>query len=299
MDHSPAQLDRLAATAAGLADLPWGAHALAGAALVAGLVMWLSGRRFVRPAYAALFALAGAGIGFTGPAAAGFDLDPYMGLAIGLVAGLVLGALMYRMTMAVTLASAAAVAAPMVAAAAIHLNTAEDWRTSGEWPGAFSSEQEESGGVYGTNEPPITGSQGAQKSENRAEATDLSWPAAAEAAARIRRVAQAMWSDAMDRLDAAPPMHRLILLLATLIGAGVGFALGFSWPGRSAAMATAFVGAGVWLGGGAWLATLLGSPPTGWGLSSPLSWLLVWVVAALAGTALQWTALRPRADEKR
>lgn len=299
MDHSPAQLERLAATAAGLADLPWGAHALAGAALIAGLIMWFSGRRFVRPVYAALFALAGAGIGFAGPAAAGFDLDPYMGLAAGLIAGLVLGAVMYRMTMAVTLGVAAAVAAPMVAAAVIHLNEAEDWRASSEWPSAMA-EGEGTSGLYGTNEPPITGSGDEKRSENRDDgAGDLSWPAAAEAAARIRRVALAVWSDAMDRLDAAPPMHRLILLLATLAGAGVGFALGFSWPGRSAAIATAFVGAGVWLGGGAWLATLLGSPPTSWGLSSPLSWLLVWVVAALAGTALQWTALRPRADEKR
>jgi hypothetical protein len=306
MNNAGADLERLAASAAaGLDALPWGAHALAAAALVAGLIMWLSGRKFVRPLYALLFALLGAAIGFAGPSAVGVHTDPYLGLGIGLLVGFLISAIVYRFTMALTLAGVAAVVAPMVAAAA--LNIAEARAASDGFPNPDTlvadllAEGPEEDSIFGTNEPPITSDGNAQRSENSQDAgmlDDLE-TAALEASIRIRRVALALWSDAIDRFDAMPPLHRLLMLFALLAGAGAGFALGFSFPGKVAAIATAFVGAAVWLGGASWMATLMSVPPTRFGLATPLSWLLVWLAVSIAGTLIQWTALRPRADEAR
>lgn len=306
MNNAGADLERLAATAAaGLDALPWGAHALAAAALIAGLIMWLSGRKFVRPLYALLFALLGAAIGFAGPSAVGVSTDPYLGLGIGLLVGFLISAIVYRFTMALTLAGVAAVVAPMVAAAAI--NIAEARAASDGFPNPDTvvadllGEGPEDESIFGTNEPPITSGADAQPSENSQDAGMLDGleTAAVEASIRIRRVALALWSDAIDRFDAMPPLHRLLMLVALLAGAGAGFALGFSFPGKVAAIATAFVGAAVWLGGASWMATLMSVPPTRLGLATPLSWLLVWLAVSIAGTLIQWTALRPRADEAR
>lgn len=306
MQDAGAEFERLLSTAAaGLEALPWGAHALAAAALVAGIVMWLSGRRFVKPLYALLFALAGAAIGFAGPSAVGVRTDPYLGLGVGLLVGFLISALVYRVTMAVTLAGVAAVVAPMVAAAAINIAEA---RAAGDGfpnPDQLASdllgEAPEDDAIYGTNEAPITDDPLRGGSENAREggALDGLELAAVEASLRIRRVALAIWSDAVDRFDAMPPLHRLVLLASLLMGAGAGFALGFSFPGKVAALATAFVGGAVWLGGASWMATLAGVSPVRIGLASPLSWVLVWLGVSIIGTVIQWTALRQRADESR
>ncbi|MFG0275348.1 MAG: hypothetical protein ACF8QF_09855 [Phycisphaerales bacterium] len=306
MNNAGADLERLAASAAaGLDALPWGAHALAAAALIAGLIMWLSGRKFVRPLYALLFALGGAAIGFAGPSAVGLHADPYLGLGIGLLVGFLVSAIVYRFTMALTLAGVAAVVAPMFVAAAINISQARAASDGFPDPDAMVADllgdMSEDDSIFATNEPPITIADDARRSENSEEASVLDGLeiAAIEASLRIRRVALALWSDAIDRFDAMPPLHRLLMLLALLGGAGAGFALGFSFPGKVAAIATAFVGAAVWLGGASWMATLLSVPPTRVGLATPLSWLLVWLAVSIAGTLIQWTALRPRADESR
>lgn len=306
MPPAGAELERLLTTAAaGLDALPWGAHALAAAALVAGLIMWLNGRRFVKPLYALLFALGGAAIGFAGPSALGLRADPYLGLGIGLLVGFLVSAIVYRFTMALTLSGVTAVAAPLLAAAVINISESRAATDGFPNPDRMAtdllSQAPGDGSIHATNEPPITNADPARASENEGEAALLDdlQVAALEASERIRAVALAIWSDAIDRFDAMPPLHRLILLLAVLGGGAAGFALGFSFPGKVAAIATAFVGAAVWLGGASWMATLMSVPPSRIGLSSPLSWVVLWLAVSVAGTLIQWTALRPRADESR
>jgi len=310
MPPAGAELERLLTTAAaGLDALPWGAHALAAAALVAGLIMWLNGRRFVKPLYALLFALGGAAIGFAGPSALGLHADPYLGLGIGLLVGFLVSAIVYRFTMALTLAGVAAVAAPLLAAAVINISESRTATDGLPDPSRVAtdllSQAPDNESIHatngGANGDPITDADSARGSENESSPALLDdlQVAALEASERIRAVALAIWSDAIDRFDAMPPLHRLILLLAVLGGGAAGFALGFSFPGKVAAIATAFVGAAVWLGGASWMATLMSVPPSRIGLSSPLSWVVLWLAVSVAGTLIQWTALRPRADESR
>ncbi|MDX2114651.1 MAG: hypothetical protein SFZ24_03390 [Planctomycetota bacterium] len=103
--------------AQGIAALPWYAHVAVGLTLGAGLLLWVSGHRLMRPMLMALGAVAGSVTGHLAPAV----LDPTgTGLALtaaGAVCGAIAGWVLFRLLVAQTLAGVVAVAAVLGTAA--------------------------------------------------------------------------------------------------------------------------------------------------------------------------------------
>ncbi|MCA3005373.1 MAG: hypothetical protein LW650_00950 [Planctomycetaceae bacterium] len=83
-----------------VAGLPWGVHAAAAGMFVAGLILWLLGRRVLQPATVLLGAAISAAVGYLLlPSMAGQQvgpLAPILGLVVGAIAGALAAALLYR-----------------------------------------------------------------------------------------------------------------------------------------------------------------------------------------------------------
>jgi hypothetical protein len=66
-------------------------------------------------------------------------------------------------------------------------------------------------------------------------------------------------------------------------------------PVRSSAVATALFGSAVWLASAAWIITAASLPGHGHLNQTAVVWLVVWLVVATAGVALQIGTFRGRA----
>ena len=101
-------------TAQAVAGVPWGVHALVGAGAVAGVILWLAGRKVLRPTVVLLFALAGgAGATLLAPRVCFASAAPELTWAVvGLAAGAVIGLALFRFAMAVALGTVLGLAAP-------------------------------------------------------------------------------------------------------------------------------------------------------------------------------------------
>ena len=105
----------------GIQALPWTMHVVVGAAFIAGIALWLAGRRFIRPATVLVGCAFGAAVGFVMlpvlmPTS---GLSPYLGLAVGLVAGLLAGMLLYKVATAMTFGSMLGAGCALLAAAIV------------------------------------------------------------------------------------------------------------------------------------------------------------------------------------
>lgn len=105
----------------GLNSLPWGIHAVVAMGMVAGLVLWLAGRRVLKPLLITVAAILGGLLGgLVVPSTSwGASLTVWHGVGIGLVAGLIIGLLLYRSAMAVSVGVVMGAALPLIAAAAL------------------------------------------------------------------------------------------------------------------------------------------------------------------------------------
>jgi hypothetical protein len=125
MAPSPTSPDTAHGVLEALQALPIGMHVTIGVGLIAGLMLWLFGRRVIRPVFVVVGMAAGAGIGLLltptlGLPAIGPLAPPYVGLAAGSVVGLIAAAILFRMTMAVAAAAVLAIAG--VLSAGIYLD---------------------------------------------------------------------------------------------------------------------------------------------------------------------------------
>lgn len=102
----------------GLNALPWGIHAVVALGMAVGLVLWLAGRRVLKPLLITLAAVIGGLVGglIVPSASWGASLSVWHGVGIGLAAGLIVGLLLYRSAMAVTVGVVMGAALPLIAA---------------------------------------------------------------------------------------------------------------------------------------------------------------------------------------
>ncbi|HPO93151.1 MAG TPA: hypothetical protein PL072_06725 [Phycisphaerales bacterium] len=127
-------MDAMSKVLEGIGSLPWAVHALVAAAMVAGLVLWLKGERYVRM----VVLIVGAGVGgllgaflapvlgqLGGSALVGTEAVEgsalvYRGLLIGLFIGALAGLLMFRSAMALALGVVMGALVPLAAATILH-----------------------------------------------------------------------------------------------------------------------------------------------------------------------------------
>ena len=114
------------AGAQALSELPWGAHAIAGAGLVVGVALMLAGRKLMRTGMILAAAVLGGVFGFYAGPSVGLAVDPNILLAVGLALGAVAGVMLYRATVGVTVMLLLAAAGPLIAAGVMRLSAASD-----------------------------------------------------------------------------------------------------------------------------------------------------------------------------
>jgi hypothetical protein len=299
-----------------LRSLPWAAHMMAAGALATGLVLWLIGRRVLKPMVAVLFALLGGAIGFVVvpmTILAG-SVSVYVGLAVGAAIGALLGVILYRFAMAIGLGLVLGVAAPLTVAAVMSFKA--DHHADGA-PAA----QAPSGVVQGepngdaeadtlparvteevirrqidslskqletdTTEPITEGEAAAPKPADTTALEEV----VRTAADRVEAFARAVADDVATGWGQLSPRHRLILTGSAGMGLALGIILGVVLPAWAAGMVTALLGAGVWLAAGTWLALAIGAPGSEHLQRPAREWLVIWLGVSLLGVCVQWLGL--------
>src|SRR5512140_1812676 len=114
-----------AAEPSSVRSLPWVAHAVVGAGLAAGIVMWLCGGRLLKPVFALLGGLMGGSIGFVLMASVTESIagipSPYLGLGVGAVLGLIAGIALFRFAVAISTGLAFGIAGLLVSATYLNM----------------------------------------------------------------------------------------------------------------------------------------------------------------------------------
>jgi len=241
-----------------------------------GLVLYLLGRRLVRPAFgavglivgaAAMFAVATAWIAQHWPQA-----PPAAFATIGGILGGLAGFLLWRLGIGLILAVAIAIIAPVACLLAT--------RTPGPEIGAPLVELREE--LQTTARP-----------NNASDA-----PAPRDALASLDKARQAIWQTSRDWWAALPNGHRWLLGTLCIGGALLALLIGLALPGFSAALVTALLGSLMLAGPVYRLAAVIGERAQALLPQNPRVFLYALLIATLVGAILQWTVLRPPRSRK-
>lgn len=294
-----------------ISEMPVGLHIIVGVGLAAGLIMWLMGRRVLRPMFS--------GIGLAIGAAAGFFLapglgipsltgiaSPYIGLVAGGIIGLVAAALLFRTALALAAGATFAAALSIGAATYLHfrplasvpapLAPIERFLAPGDSQAQAPSAEDvaptprdydpDAAPWDRVTPPPDGRSSIGDALENEAVAK------AKEFMAATRQAISEQWAS-------NPPPHRVVIFLAGVLGAGLGGLVGLVLPKRGAALVTSITGSAVWLPCALWTAHATGVPMTGVLDQPPPVWLGVWLGVATLGLTIQLLSIargRKKAD---
>lgn len=264
-----------------LQDLPSAAHWLVGGVLLVGLVLWLFGRRLLKPAFALLGLVSGGLLGFlllpaVAPATIVGVPSPYLGLGLGAVLGLIQGLAFFRFAMAIAAAAMLALAAGIGSAAFMKFEPLRHAAEVARQP-------------VSTISPLTPAGLSAAPDDARGPVVERLQPVAQ----KVTGFLEELWGTLRDEWAKLTTRQQAVIVLSTLVGAGAGLVAGLIFPKRSSAALTALLGAAVWLPAAAWLLIALDTPLKGSMDQPAIVWLGVWGALAAIGLALQMTVLRP------
>ena len=298
-----------AGPAAEMLPLPWGAEAIAAAGLIAGLLLWLWGRKLVKPLYALVFGVGAGLIGFTGPAMVGLNVDPNLLMVALALFGVIVGLIIFRITMGITLGVVLgfAVATGAVLAMGAQGEAVKAAETA-PIPGEESIYREGAGIDQDLGSEEVHRNLDELAAGLSATPEDTS-AASAEGPTDAQRIAlsasrqvRAFMLELLDEVglwwESIPIRLRVGALGGWLMGFALGLLLGMAKPTIVAGFASAFVGAAIWLPSGAYLAHWIDLPGSGLLPRSAGVWASVWVVVSCVGAGIQWTKRKPTADLK-
>jgi hypothetical protein len=261
-----------------VSSLPLAAHILAGIGLVAGLLLWFMGRKVLKPIFCIFGALGGAWTGFFLMAHVGDTFfgvpSPYIGLAVGGLLGIGAAVMLFRFAVAISTGLALGLAGILIAATYLHFVPQHDPARDG--PARQS--------LPGVAPLSLTGEQ--KKAVVQA---------AQSMAAEVKEFVSEKVQDLRDSWNGLSGHDQVVMGVSGLGAALAGFFLGLFMPVRSSAVATALFGSAVWLASAAWIITAASLPGHGHLNQTAVVWLVVWLVVATAGVALQIGTFRGRA----
>jgi hypothetical protein len=281
-----------------------------GLLFVCGLVLWLAGRRVMRPGFAATGLIVGGALGWGIGEAGDLGVAPWVAGAVGAVLAAMVAAMAYRLALAGVVGLLLGTLAPLgVWTAAEHGvfdSTATPAEMVDQTPLFADQPAPEGGGSVETaagltdgidpelaewlenifrvenNPPPVQAINVTE--ETRAALTWLEG-----IATDVVEAAKAVWAQ-------SPAALRGSLLAAAVAGAMLGFVVGAAAPALSAAAVSA-LGGSILLLGSAWtIGARLGEGEVPWMPQSATTWTAVWLIIAFLGLAIQWMFRPKRAD---
>ncbi len=272
-------------------------HGVVGIVLIAGLILWMWGRRVLKPMTVLLFGMLGAYIAFfvipTTALSAELGVSVSIWLLIGLAFGALAGMLVYRSAMAVGFGLVLALVAPAGASVVL------DWRGASGGGSGLIAQGPDQVGVDGA-EPALVDLDVGELGEAVAGLGSVEGDAAgmrtvADAANHTRAFLRAVGGELELFWDGLDAERRVVFSTAALAGLGLGVMVGLVLPGWAAGAVTSMTGAALWLPAGVWLMNAY--DVMGRGALASLetrSWLVVWAVASVVGVLLQWRAAEAR-----
>ncbi|RNC80645.1 MAG: hypothetical protein ED559_02225 [Phycisphaera sp.] len=270
----------------------WG-HAGLIALLVTGVLLWVSGRRVLKPSFAVIGALAG---GFLGQAVVpGLGIDSMFGLsgeiagaAVGGTLGALAAILIFRV--AVGVLSASVVGGLALLGASVFIQTSD-------LPADEAARDSESALVEPENS--LDEDSSSWKDELREDieqgAIDIA-SGEKEASKFVSDLFYGFKAEFWDPLDGGDQM---LLTSSGLAGFVAGLALGVFAPKKTTALVTAFAGAGMWLPALYFLSQTLDLPGKALLERVPIEWLAIWLVVSMTGLLIQWQGLTDRRKDKK
>lgn len=268
-------------------SLPLAAHILAVLGLAGGLVLWLVGQKVLKPVFAVLGAAIGGLIGFLtmpsiSPAEIGSIPSPYVGLAIGAVFGLGAGIMLFRFAVAISTGIALGLAGLLIGAAAINFTPMQNATTN-----LGSLKNSAIKAAQGPIDPTITSKK------------DKAIAIAKPVAQTVKEFVESQAEDVKAAWASLKGEEQVILGLSGLGGVAVGFFIGLFFPRKSSAVATSLFGSAVWIPSLMWIVNALEVPGRQHLDRGAVFWLIVWVVVAIVGIAVQVTGQRrkPKAEQ--
>ncbi len=298
-------LAQAAAESAETLPLPWGAEAIAGAGLIAGVLLWLWGRKLVKPLYALVFGVGAGLIGFTGPAMLGLPVDPNILMIALAIFGVIVGLVVFRITMGITLGVVLGFA---VATGAVLAIGAQDEAKQAVQSAPVPDEEQlyqdsaELMEQLGSDElqrsiDDLAASMNGEASADPDEPSDVE-RIALSAAKQVQAFMLELWHEVGTWWETIPIRLRIAAVGGWLMGFALGLLLGLAKPALVAGFASAFVGAAIWLPCGAYLAHWASIPGSGFLPDSAGGWASVWIVVSCIGAGIQWTKRKPTADQR-
>ncbi len=310
-----------------LRDLDWSAHTIVLGALVIGIAVWLFGRALSRLAFGGVGLVLGASAGWSLPAAVGLNFDTWLTTGIGAILGLIVGMAALRFVVASSLGVLLAAVSPFVMTGLLTLNPPPPPGADPDAPGpgidlpsqlptlplngaggdgeaappaGLSPEELKEwkdlyedfvkGGDAEGGDAPAGGGPGADDPGEPSQAEQT----LAEGAERVRVFFGALGDQLRPYWDEMDGRQKTLYIGAALLALAVGVGGGMLLPKKSAALVTAFLGAGLWIPASVWLCSLAGKPLPGLLPESPLGWVAVWLGAGALGTVFQWTGIGGR-----
>lgn len=289
---NPDTLDQVNQIVAAIQNHPLWAHAGLVTLLVAGAMLWIAGRRVLKPTFVVLGALAG---GFLGNAIVpGMGIQGMFGLSGGMAGAAVGGALgalaaILVFRVAIGVLAATVVSGLAVLAASIFIQTSEpapqefrDRSDAALVEPETSLDEDSSSWQEGLRDELKQGARDIAAGEKKPGqfVTDLYKGLKAE-----------LW----DPLDGG---DKVLLTSSGLAGFVAGLALGVFAPRKTTALVTAFAGAGMWLPAIYFLSQSLDLRGKAMFERTPVEWLAIWLVISLTGLFIQWKGLKKK-DESR
>jgi hypothetical protein len=291
-----------------LQDLPLAALIPVALLVIVGLMLWAAGRRLLRVSFAATGLVLGGVAGWLIGEAFGLAF-PWIPALIGAVVLAALAAVLYRATMAAATAVILAVAAPLavltVAEASpqieVSAQRADDEGAVDTPPTDAPPQPSEPDDIEQwlrekVREGAREHAEGLAVDSSQALAERLP-PDVAAQYDRLKEYFARLWNGLRQTWAETSPALRPYLAGSAILGAALGMFIGILAPGVTASIVTAFGGSLLWLGGARVLGEHFALTEASWLPGRGMTWLLLWIVVALIGFAIQWRFRAVKADK--
>ncbi len=317
-------MDQANDIAQAITDLPLAGMIPVGLALIAGLLLWVAGRRILLGAFAAIGLILGGTAGWMIGELMGLGMQIWIPAVVGGIVFACVAALASRLVVAVAFALTLGIAAPLATMTLAQIGGSSDAQPTQDQiaePGDLAAQvppgprSPDESIPWFDKPPPDRSTQTPSEARPAGPPLDPSLDSARDLAAEslresfeipeqaqryvdhIQHIAEQLAGALKAKWATTPASARPTVIASALSGLLVGMLLGALARGFSAVVVTAFSGSLLWLSCAWTLVSRAGLSEASWMPESSGSWLGWWMGAAVIGLAIQWTMRRKRADK--